>query len=128
MNIYEQGPLKHLCQSHFMVLICTDVEGFYDLRAAVMHRSWLSCCFGPDMHQSASQSDQLDSPPKNVHIVQKVSFFTSGKQTYCHDQSWWEARKYVKAREIMALTLRLRASDQKPSFVFVVFQSGLKKA
>ena len=34
----------------------------------------------------------------------------------------------VKAREIMALTLRLRASDQKPSFVFVVFQSGLKKA
>ena len=74
-HLYQQGPLKHLCQSHFMVLICTDVEGFYDLRAAVMHRSELSCCFGPEMHQSASQSDQLDSPKKNVQIVQKVSFF-----------------------------------------------------
>ena len=38
----------------------------------------------------------------------------------------------VKAREIMALKLRLSASDQKPSFsrsfLFVAFQSGLKKA
>ena len=48
---------------------------------------------------------------KHVQIVQKVSFFTSGKQTYSHDQSWWEARKYVKAREIMALKLRLSASE-----------------
>ena len=46
-----------------------------------------SCCFGPEMHQSASQSDQLDSPKKNVQIVQKVSFFTSGKQTYSILQS-----------------------------------------
>ena len=64
---------------------------------------------------------------KHVQIVQKVSFFTSGKQTYSHDQSWWEARKYVKAREIMALKLRLSAEAELFEEFFIRCISRLKE-
>ena len=34
-----------------------------------------SCCFGPEMHQSASQSDQLDSPKKTCTDCPKSVIF-----------------------------------------------------
>ena len=51
---------------------------------------------------------------KMYRLSKKCHFSLLGNRptvSYSHDRSWWEARKYVKAREIMALKLRLSASE-----------------
>lgn len=67
---------------------------------------------------------------KMYRLSKKCHFSLLGNRptvSYSHDQSWWEARKYVKAREIMALKLRLSAEAELFEEFFIRCISRLKE-